>query len=78
MISTYSSYEFVDWISPRPLLMIAGSKADTLYFSEDAIKAAKEPKELFIVEGKSHIDLYDDTAGVVPKLVEFMKEHLGE
>ncbi|KAG4443587.1 hypothetical protein IFR05_000964 [Cadophora sp. M221] len=75
-IAMYSSYEFVHWISPRPLLMIAGSKADTLYFSEDAIKAASEPKELFVVDGRSHIDLYDDTAGVVPKLVEFMGKHL--
>jgi fermentation-respiration switch protein FrsA (DUF1100 family) len=58
--------------------MIAGSEADTLYFSQVAIKAAKEPKELFIVEGKTHIDLYYDTTGVMPKLVEFMKKNLGQ
>lgn len=72
-VATYSSYAFVDWISPRPLLMIAGSKADTLYFSQDATAAAKEPKELYIVDGKTHIDLYDDTAGVLPKLIDFMR-----
>lgn len=76
LIATYSSYAYVDWISPRPLLMIAGSKADTLYFSKEAIEAAKEPKELVIIDGKTHIDLYDDTAEVLPKLVEFMKKHL--
>ena len=74
--ATYSSYAFVDLISPHPLLMIAGSEADTLYFSKDAIAAAKELKELFIVPGKTHIDLYDDTNVALPKLVEFMKEHL--
>lgn len=56
--------------------MIAGTKADTLYFSEQAVKAAKEPKELFLIEGKTHIDLYDDLAGSGPKLVEFMKKSL--
>jgi len=75
-LATYSSYAFVDLISPHPLLMIAGSEADTLYFSKDACSAAKEPKELFVIKGKTHIDLYDDTKETVPKLVEFMKEHL--
>jgi len=76
LLATYDSYRFVDMISPHPLLMIAGSDADTLYFSEDAIKNAQEPKELFIVPGKSHIDLYDQTEGVVPKLTEFFTQHL--
>jgi fermentation-respiration switch protein FrsA (DUF1100 family) len=56
--------------------MIAGSDADTLCFSQGAIARAQEPKELFVVDGKTHIDLYDDTEQTIPKLVDFMTTHL--
>ncbi len=36
-----------------------GEKAHSRYFTEDAYKMAKEPKELLIVPGARHIDLYD-------------------
>jgi hypothetical protein len=78
-IAAYSSYALVHLISPHPLLMIAGSKADTLYFSKLAIEKAKEPKELFIIEGASHIDLYDKEQYVGPaveKLDSFFKKYL--
>ena len=75
-LATYSSYAFVDMISPHPLLLIAGEEADTLYFSKDGYEAAKEPKESVLVKEKTHIDLYDDTREVPPMLVSFMKQHL--
>ena len=50
---------FVDTISPRPILFIMGEKAHSRYFTEDAFKQAAEPKELYIVPGARHIDLYD-------------------
>ncbi|WNO74793.1 alpha/beta hydrolase [Streptomyces sp. AM8-1-1] len=78
-IAQYSSFDMVDLISPRPLLMIAGTEADTAYFSREAIARAREPKELFWVEGATHIDLYDrDTyvPAAVAKLTGFFKENL--
>jgi uncharacterized protein len=51
----------------QPLLMIAGSKADSLYMTEDAfLKAAgTKDKELFKIEGATHIETY-----WVPKYVD--------
>jgi fermentation-respiration switch protein FrsA (DUF1100 family) len=72
-------FEQVETISPRPLLVIAGSEADTLYFSEEAVEKAKEPKELFIIPGATHIDLYDKpqyVPQVVTKLNDFYSKNL--
>ena len=40
---------YIKEISPRPVLLIAGENAHSRYFSEDAYKAAAEPKERFSV-----------------------------
>lgn len=68
---------YIKEISPRPLLLIAGENAHSRYFSEDAFKAANEPKELMIIPNAVHVDLYDKTE-VIPfdKLGAFFKEHL--
>lgn len=50
---------YINEISPRPILFIAGEKAHSLYFSEDAYKAASQPKELLIINDAIHTDLYD-------------------
>ncbi|KAH8882016.1 alpha/beta-hydrolase [Thozetella sp. PMI_491] len=76
VFATFDPFAFVHMISPRPLLMIAGSKADTRIFSEDGIRRAREPKELFIVPGRTHIELYDHVDGHLEKLVTFFAESL--
>ncbi len=44
----------------QPLLMIAGSKADSLYMTEEAFPKATgtKDKELFRIEGATHIETY--------------------
>lgn len=68
---------YIKEISPRPMLLIAGEKAHSRYFSEDAYKAALEPKELLIIPNAVHVDLYDKV-DVIPfdKLEVFFEKHL--
>jgi uncharacterized protein len=68
---------YIKEISPRPVLIIAGEKAHSRYFSEDAYKGALEPKELVIIPNAVHVDLYDKV-DVIPfnKLEEFFKDNL--
>ena len=61
------------------VLVIHGEKAHSRYFSEDAFKNLKgENKELLIIPGASHVDLYDNQAGVIPyeKIRKFFEENL--
>ena len=68
---------YIAEISPRPVLLIHGEKAHSRYFSETAYAAAAEPKELLIIPGANHIDLYDQL-DVIPfdRLADFFTEHL--
>lgn len=69
----------IETISPRPLLFIVGEHAVSAYFSEDAYAKAAEPKELFVVEGATHVDLYDRPeylAITLPKLDSYFKQYL--
>lgn len=50
---------YIAQISPRPLLFIHGEKAHSRYFSETAYAAVAQPKELMIIPGANHVDLYD-------------------
>lgn len=72
-------YPFADieTISPRAVLFITGENAHSREFSEDAYRLAADPKELYIVPGAGHVDLYD-RVGLIPfdKLESFFKEYL--
>jgi len=66
-------------ISPRPVLFVHGANAHSRYFSETAHAAAAEPKELLIVEGASHVDLYDRMDRIpFDKLAAFFDQHLAQ
>ncbi len=61
-----------------PVLMIHGEKAHSRYFSEDAFKQLKgDNKELLIIEGANHTDLYDNL-DVIPfdQIADFFAANL--
>ncbi|RZM06864.1 MAG: alpha/beta hydrolase, partial [Pedobacter sp.] len=67
----------IELISPRPILLVAGENAHSRYYSEDIYKRASEPKELMIVPGADHVDLYDRMDKIpFDKLTSFFAEHL--
>lgn len=55
----FPMYVNIEMISPRPILLVAGENAHSRYYSEDVYKIASDPKELLIVPGADHVDLYD-------------------
>lgn len=67
----------IETISPRPMLFIAGENAHSREFSEEAYRLAGEPKELVIVPGAGHVDLYDRVE-LIPfsKLSTFFRDKL--
>ena len=61
-----------------PVLIIHGEKAHSRYFSEDAFKKLTGTnKELMIIPGANHIDLYDNMNAIpFDKITQFFKENL--
>jgi uncharacterized protein len=76
-MALFSAFERLDWISPRPVLFITGDRAHSRIFSEHAFERASEPKELHVVPGAGHVDLYD-RVNLIPwdKLTSFFTQHL--
>lgn len=61
----FDGFGQADKLLTQPVLLIAGSEAGSLWHSEELNKkAASKNKELFIVKGATHMDLYD-----IPKYV---------
>ncbi len=67
----------IETISPRPMLFITGETAHSREFSEEAYRIAGQPKELVVVPGAGHVDLYD-RVDLIPfdKLTAFFRTNL--
>jgi fermentation-respiration switch protein FrsA (DUF1100 family) len=75
----FSAFNLIPNLLTQPMLLIAGSQADTKVYSDQAYALSNGPKELFVVEGATHIALYDVPAYVnqaVEKLSAFFDKHL--
>lgn len=79
-LMTWDATDQIELID-QPLLMIAGSKADTKYMTDEAFGKAihAKDKELFVLDGATHIETYwkpEYVKQAVDKLVEFYQTNL--
>ncbi|TCM93232.1 hypothetical protein EV294_107183 [Paenibacillus sp. BK033] len=80
-IAYFEAFRFIEQISPRPLLMIAGTQAVTSWMTTEAFAKANEPKELYWLDGATHVDTYDKDEYVTPavsKLSAFFRGNLSQ
>lgn len=69
--------ENIDLLAQRPVMLIAGENAHSLYYSQDVYNAVNGPKELVIIPGADHVDLYDNKEKIpFDRLKEFFTTHL--
>lgn len=76
---SFDGFGGADTLLTQPLLMIAGSDAGSLWHSRDLVAKTAGPKELFIVDGATHMTLYDQPVHVdqaVAKLSTFFTSNL--
>ncbi|HDB4632210.1 TPA: alpha/beta hydrolase [Staphylococcus aureus] len=76
-IIEFTAFDLVDKLLTQPVLFIAGSEAGTLWQSENAYERALEPKDIHIVEGANHFDMYDKEQ-FVTEAVEKMNSFYGQ
>jgi fermentation-respiration switch protein FrsA (DUF1100 family) len=75
----FSAIDTADLLAPTPLLVIAGSQAETLDQSERLHERAQGVKKFHLIEGGTHFDFYDRPQYVGPavtKINEFLTNHL--
>ncbi|MCG3753941.1 alpha/beta hydrolase [Amycolatopsis sp. Poz14] len=79
LLDQFDAFADVAKIAPRPLLMIAGTEAITRGFSEKAIADVGDSGKLVLIEGATHVDLYDRdpyVAQAIDELKAFFGQHL--
>lgn len=79
-LMTWDATDQIELIN-QPLLMIAGSKADTKYMTDEAFAKATNAKnkELFLIEEATHIQTYwkpEYVSQITSKLIKFYQENL--
>ncbi|WP_447951709.1 alpha/beta hydrolase [Chryseobacterium koreense] len=79
-LMTWDATDQIELIN-QPLLMMAGSKADTKYMTDEAFAKATNAKnkELFLIEGATHIQTYwkpEYVSQATSKLIKFFQANL--
>jgi uncharacterized protein len=56
---SFTGFDQVETLLTQPVMIVAGSEAGSLWHSQELHARAPGPKELLIVDGATHMDLYD-------------------
>lgn len=74
----FDAFDLVETLLTQPLLIVAGDEAGSLWHSRELYAKAPGRKELFLVKGAGHMDLYDGegAATAVNKLAPFFRDAL--
>lgn len=74
----FDAFDLVDPLLTQPLLVIAGDEAGSLWHSKELHAKAPGPKELFLIKGAAHMDLYDGKGAIaaVNKMAAFFRTNL--
>ncbi|MCM3170096.1 alpha/beta hydrolase [Peribacillus frigoritolerans] len=78
-LMAFSASSQISTYLTQPMLLIVGTEADTRGYSKQFHESSNGPKELFWVEGATHIAMYDIPEYVdqaVTKLTEFFGKNL--
>lgn len=74
---SFPMYANIEMIGARAVMLIAGENAHSRYYSEDVYKMISGPKELVIIPGADHVDLYDKKDKIpFDRLETFFKDNL--
>lgn len=83
-LMNYDPYNLIETLLTQPLMVIVGDKPGAFGAYRDGFdivrRAASKEKELVVLKGWSHYDLYDQpepTRLALEKLVPFYQKHLG-
>jgi len=81
----WDAFAFAETLLTQPLMVVFGDKPGGFGAYRDGMeiygRAASRDKELVVVEGWSHYDLYDHptpTSLALDRVIPFLKQHLGE
>ncbi|KKX46886.1 hypothetical protein L950_0229420 [Sphingobacterium sp. IITKGP-BTPF85] len=67
----------IEMLGARAVMLVAGENAHSRYYSEDVYKMISGPKELVIIPGADHVDLYDKKDKIpFDRLETFFKDNL--
>lgn len=76
---SFFPFQMLNELMTQPLLFISGEISDAIEYSKEAYEAACGPKELYLVKGAGHMDMYDREPYVseaVVKLASFFADNL--